>query len=462
MTATSVIHEELKDQGNKDRDLKWEEESYQKGCALARQEALKKLQTIEEQLYQNRPPFWQVEGWRERTLVTRFGDITVRRRLYRDERGDYHFLLDEYLGWSPAQAATPSLQESVVALAARTQFREVSKTLEKLTAGVLSTMTIHRLLQRTAQSAIEEEEKEWQACFEEGKMPPSEDRKVSPLYIEADGTWIHLQKEQKRHYEVKSAIAYEGWERIPQQAERYTLVNKRVYCQANEKMPFWEGASLEWSHIWDLSWPELVVIGGDDAGWIDEGVKELSKAVRHLSGFHLSRACRWGWEDGKVIYEAIRSGNKEAKELLSKIPIREGKRAEKAQRYVENHLEKGIDWRNQVKAPEGSRGLGAIESNQDKLVANRMKKRGMSWTIRGAQRMAKVIQLEANGEIKSWCGRRQPSKVSHTPHRPLSRRRSSDEQWLQASIPDLTALPTSDPWVQKLRALIYFDSHRLN
>lgn len=42
-------------------------------------------------------------------------------------------------------------------------------------------------------------------------------------------------------------------------------------------------------------------------------------------------------------------------------------------------------------------GLGAIEGNVDKLGANRMKKRGMSWTIKGAQRMARLITLREMG-----------------------------------------------------------------
>ena len=66
----------------------------------ARQEALKKLQDIEARLYLNRPKGWKVEGFRQRTLVTRltrFGDITISRRLYQDTAGKYHFLLDEYL-----------------------------------------------------------------------------------------------------------------------------------------------------------------------------------------------------------------------------------------------------------------------------------------------------------------------------------------------------------------------------
>ena len=52
--------------------------------------------------------------------------------------------------------------------------------------------------------------------------------------------------------------------------------------------------------------------------------------------------------------------------------------------YVESNVVIGVDWRNRVSdAPADARGLGTMESNGDKLTASRMKKRGMSWTIRG-------------------------------------------------------------------------------
>jgi hypothetical protein len=71
----------------------WEDVCYRIGCARARQEAEERLQALEQRLDQQRPGEWQVEGWRERTLVTRFGEIRVRRHLYRDPQGQYHFLL---------------------------------------------------------------------------------------------------------------------------------------------------------------------------------------------------------------------------------------------------------------------------------------------------------------------------------------------------------------------------------
>ena len=55
------------------------------------------------------------------------------------------------------------------------------------------------------------------------------------------------------------------------------------------------------------------------------------------------------------------------------------------------------DYRLEVDG-DGLRGLGAMEGNVDKLVANRMKKRGMSWRVIGAQRMVRLIGLREMGD----------------------------------------------------------------
>ena len=306
-------------------DLNWEEKSYQTGCSVARQEALNRLQAIEERLFKVLPLSWHVVAKKERTLVTRFGEITIKRRIYRDDQGKTHCLLDEVLGLPSHQLATPSLQESLVDLCTQVPFRSANQTIEKLTAGVLSTPTVYRLVERTASRAIKKEEADWQAVFEGGAIPSGEKR-VPILFSEGDGTWIHLQQEEQEHYEIKDGIAYEGWERLPGEEERYALVNKRVYCQASEKMPFWEGASLEWSRVWDLSYLKEIVIGGDGAKWIDEGVEVFAGAKRQLDGFHLARASGRGWQEGKAIYEAIRTGQaEEAHSLVSKAILKEGK-----------------------------------------------------------------------------------------------------------------------------------------
>ena len=388
-------------------DHSWEEDCY--GTAFHASRALAEwyVKSKDDEILQKRPSGLRVKDTHERTLVTRFGDITVNRRYYQDGHGIYHYLLDEYLSWRPNQAATPSLTEALVDSATGSTFRRVGREVQKYTAGIISASTVHRLLQKVAHDAIDRDRNEWKSCFEDGSLSPPGDRRVAVLYTEADGIWVNLPQEEQEHYELKNAIAYEGWSPVPGQEERYQLVGKRVYSHGDNSIPFWEGASLEWHKWWELGYTSLMVVGGDDASWIDKGTDELGFSVRQLDGFHLARACRKGWKQGADMYNAIRSGT--AKQSFIHLEERDGKTAQKARKYVLDRLEKGVDWRKKVpkglQLPEVARGLGAIEGNESNLFSDRMKDRGMSWTISGAQHMGKAIQLSFNGELAKWCGR---------------------------------------------------------
>ena len=74
----------------------WEGRAFRRVCAASQREAAAYLEALDEALYEQRPGDWRVVGFRERRVVTRFGEVSIRRRLYRDERGKYHQLLDEY------------------------------------------------------------------------------------------------------------------------------------------------------------------------------------------------------------------------------------------------------------------------------------------------------------------------------------------------------------------------------
>ena len=100
-------------------DINWEEESYQQGCACAREQARLSLEALDAELLRRKPKGWTVLGFRERTMVTKFGEVVIRRRLYRDPDGQSRFALDEHFGWESHQQASPSLTESIVTLSAQ-------------------------------------------------------------------------------------------------------------------------------------------------------------------------------------------------------------------------------------------------------------------------------------------------------------------------------------------------------
>ena len=93
-----------------------------------------------------------------------------------------------------------------------------------------------------------------------------------------------------------------------------------------------------------------------------------------------------------------------------------------------------------------------MEANQDKLVCNRMAKRGLSWKKSGALRMAKVLQLRANGEIRPYCERRSPVAREVTAEVKDGHPGTNGHQkWLEAGLPALVGPHSNRPWVEKLR-----------
>ena len=308
----------------------------------------------------------------------------------------------------------------------------------------------------------DDERSRWEACFERGEDVCDGQQQADVLYTEADGVWGHLQRETRKHYEVKSGIAYRGWRSVGD--DRYELVDKRVYAHASEKIPFWEGAGIEWGKQYALEGVKLFVVGGDGANWIRSGTEEFGNAIFQLDGFHLSRACGrgYGGEIGPAIYDAIRSGSESfARALMSAAVPAETTTAIRDREYVESNLRGGVDWRNQVpNAPPDARSLGTMESNGDKLIANRMKNPSMSWTIRGAHRMVKVIQLDLNGELSEFCRsrRRHRSDPRGTDLAPQKHREVVSKprmsEWPEASVPALSGPHSYRPWAHSLRNLI--------
>jgi hypothetical protein len=418
---------------------------------------------LEEELFAQRPAGWVVVGFRERTVVTRFGEVLIRRRMYRDERENSRFVLDEYLGLKAYQAATPEMQTICTAMGSAMSFRRAADLLELWLAGLLSPSTCWRLLQRTGESAAGAEAAWVKAVFERGEpIPEAGEREVERLFMEADGVYVRLQREPQSHLELRSAIAYEGWERLTSTREAYRLRGKRVYCHAGEPLPFWEGASLAWARRWDLSLVREVIIGGDGASWIRAGTEQFPGAIWHLDNFHLARSCgrAYGAQVGQKLYGALRAGKTtEAEEGLQQAPLLEGKQAQRDSRWVKRVAREGwgLDWRVRLGVDvEEERGLGCMEGNQAHLLAVRMKGKGRSWSPAGARHMAKVRELMVNDEVKRWCYR--PPRIEILPRRHTGKsrpRRTDHTQWLQSSVPALHGPAANAPWVQRLRQRIH-------
>jgi hypothetical protein len=311
---------------------------------------------------------------------------------------------------------------------------------------------------------------EVEAVFGRGEVEPEVgERRVERLYMEVDGIYVRLQRQPKKHIEIRSAIAYEGWERLPAARKAYRLKEKRVYCHAGEQFDFWEGISLAWASKWDLSCIQEAILGGDGARWVRTGIQEFPGAIWQLDSYHLARACgrALGAQLGQTVYQALREGKStQAQELLQAAgtPLRKGKQAQQAYRWVCKvaHEGWGLDWRYRQNASgDAERGLGCMEGNLAHLLAVRMKGKGRSWSPTGARHMAKVRELLANQELQRWCYRQPRFEKPHK-HRFRTRPQGTDPtQCLQASVPAFYGPFPNKPWVLRLRRLIH-SSHLPN
>jgi hypothetical protein len=440
---------------------RWEEEIFKWSCMLAQELAKTLLENIDKQLMKERDQSLKVECLKEHRVTTIFGDVRVRRRLYRDSNGENRFLLDEKMGLDKGCHISPKVKEMATFISSHFPFHRSEEILRAILPSGISHTSIHRLVGKLTDPYLEAEEMEIEEVYEGGVIPESEGKTVPYLFVEADGTSIALQREEARRAEVKVGIAYEGWGEVSK--GRYKLKEKTVYTGIMGGDRFWEGFSLALSKKYDLSQIDKVVVGGDGASWVKEGA-ELLGGIYELDKFHLKRALHRGLANDPLVdevYQACITGETDkADRLLTEAQQKGDANRRKEVMGLRGYLIANCyglrDYRLEI-GGDGLRGLGAIEGNVDKLVANRMKKRGMSWTIEGAQRMARLISLREMGQIHSWITHNNRLRSSTSTEKKVSNRkiisRKDTGDWLQAGMPVLIGPHQNRYWVKALRAL---------
>jgi len=458
MEKVAELREKLKEDAEK-----WEEEIFRFVCVFAQTLAKDILEELDNELMQERDDGMKVTGFKEHWLTTIFGDIRIRRRLYRGKDGDYRFLLDEKMGLEKGSHVSPGIKKLAVLASTRYTFREVEQNIKAVFPWGISHTTVHNLAGKVADSYTAEEEKEVNALFEDGVIPESKDKALSYLMVEADGVSVALQREKERRVEIKVGIAHEGWQKISK--ERYKLKEKSVYSGIMSGDRFWQGFSLTLAKKYDLSQIGKVIVGGDGAPWVKRGA-ELLGGLYELDRFHLKRALHQGLDNNPLVaevYQACVIGEIDKVErLLTEAQERaagdKAKEIMKLRGYLMENCYGLRDYRLEVDG-DGLRGLGAIEGNVDKLIADRMKKRGMSWTRRGADRMARLISLKEMGELNAWINCQGKPQCTPVKERIIpvqgQYQGKDDAAWLNARLPALHGPHSDRPWAQVLRALAH-------
>lgn len=416
-------------------------------------------------------------GKRAKYFLTRFGDIRYSRTRYKDSgTGKARYLLDEALKIKKNQRISLARAQIEIYLASLSPYRKVTEQTEVIGSYKRSHESIRQSVIREAERIIKHQGKSLEKIknldYQEEALA------LDTAYVESDSTCIKLQKrrkgkkakKRKKSIDVKIGIGYTDKE--PRYAggsqKSNRLKDKFVFTGlASSGKRFMEQLSFIAEKKLSLSRAKEIYFGGDGGNWIREGIRDyFPKATYLLCLFHLCRnikeALSHRKEEQKIIKDFLmRNRIEQALERIRKLldkprDKKEREHLENLYGYIVNNR-KGIT--NVVTLKDNRiKGAGAIESNIDKIVAHRMKKRGMSWSIKGALGILKIQETILNGEWRSWWHdkrdekieiRRLPAPLSAT--QLCEKRRISS--FIEAELPALTGPEQDKPWVGVVREL---------
>lgn len=371
--------------------------------------------------------------------------IRYRRRSFRLPDGRIWTPLDELLGFTPYQRRTQKAEEQISALAASLSYRDTARVNGYVSYQSISPSTVGRVVRRIGQK-LSAQEQSYQA-EEPGQI------KAPRLFCEADGIWIALQKEKRHKMEVRVAIAYTGKQYIS--ASRKQLKNKVCITSIGLPSQQWQEMIREklYAH-YDLQGTKTLVIGGDGSPWVATSFDLLgvNNATRLLDPYHVKRAISSAFGTSLDIKEVIQqlyshgflSVEKTLLEACVGVSAATTKVRLDCLQYLRNHADEIINGFS----------LGAIESNVGKLVAQRMKTRGVSWSLEGAKAMLAILGhkkelFENSFQFHSSNARQKMSKKS--------RSKSNGGTVHSASFPILKSGKLSAPYATLFKAIINDD-----
>ncbi len=416
-------------------------------------------------------------GKKTKYLQTRVGEIPYRRTLYKEKAtGKSRYLLDEALKIGKNQRMSLKISQIFGTMSSVEAYRGVASQISKLLGIRYSHEAIRQNVIKEGKRIETQEEKELEKIKALDYKMPKEIPEV--LYTETDATYIRKQNKgkkkkgrKKRHFEVKLGLNYTGKESRYKTGEQRTkrLKNRSIYAGIKpDRKKFLENLSYISERDYGLSAVRKRYFGGDGDTWIRRGQKNYFPGAEYLLClYHLFERLRGAFpgrkekqikiktlfEENKITeaLEEIRktleeTDDEKERELISEYYV-----------YVKNNRE-GIESSVRIRMNEEEHSAGAVESNIDKTIAHRFKKRGMSWSEDGASALLKIRQVIFNGEWDDWWyeNREKKIEVKAIFKNPLSATMFKKQEivpYVEATLPCYRGPDQSKPWVGVLREL---------
>lgn len=340
---------------------------------------------------------------RNSSITTLMGEVEYKRRYYRciDEDGViyYGYLLDEWIGKNSKDKLSENLKEAAVETALRVSYRKSAELIESNSPNSISHQTIWNEVQKAGEKAKILENKQVEEYLK-GELKG--EKEVPVLFEEKDGVHLSIQGEKNKK-EIKVSKVYEGWQKKTPGSKEYTTVNRFYVAGFEDGNSFDTLTNSKIAGIYNVDKIENKIINADGATWAKQEQEYDASIIQQLDPFHIHQAILRKIRDKDKAKKIRKYVNKNSYEdvfieLEGLYDVEEDERQREKTLELITYLSENVEHlerytQRQLNLPEGIeyRGMGTIEGSQHNVICDRMKNRGMSWSISGADNMAKLL-----------------------------------------------------------------------
>jgi hypothetical protein len=222
---------------------------------------------------------------------------------------------------------------------------------------------------------------------------PQPKEKMPRVFIEADED--HVAMREGKAKPLKLVYVYE--DKVTVGKNRRQLVGTRMFTGYEKSADLWREVDTYLQQAYPgKDAPEVSIIG-DGAYWIQSGTNHIYKGQNALDAFHVTKYIRKiaGNGNQQKLYQALRENQPNAfQDACRYFEIkRPGKKQaiRKGQHYIQNH------WESIQRTLRDSAISSSTECHVSHLLSERLSSRGMGWSPKGSEQIARLRTMKCNG-----------------------------------------------------------------
>lgn len=343
----------------------------------------------------------------ERTVVFTFGEFTIRRRRWK--KGTHWVVpVDEKLGLQKNVRYSLEFMYQIANLATMMPYEKVIKVVQMMYRIVITKPTVVKAVKLSHELL---KEREAYRFFEE--ETPVNKKSVDMIYLEGDGVMVKAQEEgfDNRNVDLSHFVVHTGSQKVG--SNRFALQNKKEFVSLDSRQTRQKILDYLYNHF-DIAPNTLLITNSDGGhGYTPYIFKEIAKALKvkqheHFwDRYHVNEKIKTFFKLYPVelqdsAFQSIKQHDKE--KLRTVLDTAESLILTEEEMERFNHFKRQL--LNQFQYTKSAElrgfshaGIGIMES-QHRKITYRMKKRGMYWTIQGAETMSQLIVLSYEGQLR--------------------------------------------------------------